>query len=559
MQKKTLIKKVLQFSREAVHSNQTKLEGIRDVNTNDLLDLDGFQTRRLKLNFADNNAIVKQNQKPLLKNIHSTKLNLNNNPVLKTIKLPKIASQLDVFSNRFSSSETRHYNVVANRFAIKNASLTDRFFTVWSDRYDTKNTDLGLGKIATQLKKVSLCRTLDTQSQSNNLITKSSIAITERKPKVNYAPMKGLSLDLTQALFFDRDSTFKSSDRFASSRSEGTVPLSLNLAHPQQYSNLLGYRTTNAVVNPYVTLQSIRRFLHYLKNVLSVDLLKTDNIALNRRLSNSPSQGPVSSELIIVLESSLLSSLSKQYVASIKTIAKQSAPFARPQPKVASKVESNKASTTAGKDSDGRLNYQKLDVTNGANKQKNMTAYSKSGATDLLFYCLLRLLGPALALNESVVHPSGQLVKGEKTQCGNLKISLKTAKETISYLAQSRPDLATQKTDVELVGVLMISPAKSVLGTLASQIFTSNGSNHKKLSTANALGLLCSKKGIPLISLCDITSPVNFSTYPIICDTSNINSLYVVFDLLTYGLNKLARPKVEQSLFRSNARVGLRG
>lgn len=226
--------------------------------------------------------------------------------------------------------------------------------------------------------------------------------------------------------------------------------------HPDNYLNVLGHRNNKVVLNPNVTLQGIRRCLHYLKNVVEVK----NNV-----------KG--SSELIIVLESSLLNSLSLQYKS-----------------------------------------LNKKENLNKSLDKKNSQTKGFCGSTDLLAYSLLRL---------------------QKTHLSKLKITLKSAKETLSYLSEMNKNSNKHK----LCGVLMINPAKSLLGNLADNIFNQTSKKTKKVSTGNAIGSLCATKGIPLISLCDVVSSLQFCTYPIICDTRNINNIYVVFDLLTYGLNQI--------------------
>ena len=127
------------------------------------------------------------------------------------------------------------------------------------------------------------------------------------------------------------------------------------------------------------------------------------------------------------------------------------------------------------------------------------------------------------------------------------KITIKTTKETISYLAK-QPVLSSTVERGEFnkgltlkpCAVLMINPARSTLGSLADTIFMPALGGSKKLSAGNAIGALCGKKGIPLISLCDISSSNTYYTYPIHCDTRDIRNVYLVLDLLTYGLNRLA-------------------
>jgi len=227
----------------------------------------------------------------------------------------------------------------------------------------------------------------------------------------------------------------------------------IQAVHPNNYLSVLGYRNNKVILNPNVTLQGIRKCLHYLKNVIETKSLHT----------TSPS------ELIIVLESSLLNSLSLQYKSSNN---KESV---KPKKKVQNQIK------------------------------------GVCGSTDLLAYSLLRL---------------------QKAHLNKLKITLKSAKETLSYLSSLNKNTNKEK----LCGVLMINPAKSLLGNLADSIFNQQS---KKMSTGNAIGSLCATKGIPLISLCDIVSPLQFCTYPIMCDTRNIKSIYTIFDLLTYGLNQI--------------------
>jgi len=147
----------------------------------------------------------------------------------------------------------------------------------------------------------------------------------------------------------------------------------------------------------------------------------------------------------------------------------------------------------------------------------------------------------------------------------SLVILPKTTKEAISYLTSrasipmeslslqkgvKKGDFHTRKnlsltspgTNPEnLCGVLMINPAKSKLSDLANLVFT-KGKKGKGMSSAQsglgAIGSLCAKKGIPLISLCDISSPLTYCTYPIICNTRNLSEVYFVLDLLSYGLNQ---------------------
>jgi hypothetical protein len=91
-----------------------------------------------------------------------------------------------------------------------------------------------------------------------------------------------------------------------------------------------------------------------------------------------------------------------------------------------------------------------------------------------------------------------------------------------------------------LCGVLMINPAKSKLSELANLVFAKNGKNMSSAqSSLGAIGRLCAKKGIPLISLCDLSSPLTYCTYPIICNTRNLSEVYLVLDLLSYGLNQI--------------------
>lgn len=123
---------------------------------------------------------------------------------------------------------------------------------------------------------------------------------------------------------------------------------------------------------------------------------------------------------------------------------------------------------------------------------------------------------------------------GEQPALANLQITLKTTKDVISYLS------AEEKGATRPCGVIMINPAKSALCTLADRIFGSaRASNDRNRYATNSLGYLCAKKGIPLISLCDIASSVTYATYPILCDTRDIKSFYLVLDILSYGINQL--------------------
>lgn len=200
-----------------------------------------------------------------------------------------------------------------------------------------------------------------------------------------------------------------------------------NKVHPHHYSEILGYRNQQVIVNPNVTFQGVRRVLHFLKGVLHA------------------TRNQESAELIIVADSSML--------------------------------------------------------------LRNSQEKGQLSSTALIAYSLARL-----------------------QEFSGIKISVKTTKETISSLATS--------TDNSIVSVMMISPAKSLLSTLADNLLKKD----KKTSAGNAVGTLCAKKGIPLIGLCDISSPVNYYTYPIVCDTRNVKSIYFVFDLLTYGLNQMLVP-----------------
>lgn len=241
----------------------------------------------------------------------------------------------------------------------------------------------------------------------------------------------------------------------------------INKVHPHNYNNILGYRKKNdsgdLIVNPNITIQGIRRVLHFLKTLINIKKGSSGNTSRKSNLNSVHTASSMSIktepfELIVVIES------------ATKTRSQQLAIGGE------SKVD------------------------------------SKPSSTDLLIYNILRL----------------------KT-FATLKITVKTAKETISYLAQ--PGGVNQSKN--LCGVLMLNPAKSVLGTLADNLFNQTNKKNRKLSINKAIGVLCSKNGIPLISLCDISSALNFYTYPIICNTRNIDSIYYVFDLLTYGINQL--------------------
>jgi len=240
-------------------------------------------------------------------------------------------------------------------------------------------------------------------------------------------PQKGLKKEvIKQAL--SSEVTEKASDTWVR-----------NKVHPHHYSNILGYRKKNVVVNPNVTLQGIRRVLHYLKTIIQVTSSKV----------NAFKETPA--ELIILVES------------SVRTDAVK---------------ENTQASSAA-----------------------------------LIAYSLLRL-----------------------QDFNKLKITTKTAKETISYLASASSKSTIKK---NICGILILNPAKSILGNLADTLFNQTNKKDKKISAGNAIGALCAKKGIPLISLCDIASPINLYTYPIVCDTRDVKSIYLVLDLLTYGLNRL--------------------
>lgn len=228
----------------------------------------------------------------------------------------------------------------------------------------------------------------------------------------------------------------------------------LNKVHPHHYSNILGYRKKSVVVNPNITLQGVRRVLHYLKTIIKVTSF-SESIDFNKVEGvDSLSQRQVA-ELIVVVESSMLS-----------------------------------------------------DTTN---------ENAQASAAALISHSLLRL-----------------------QEFSKLKVTVKTAKETISYLASSEVKTSLKGAfEVTVCGVLILNPAKSVLGSLADTLFNQTNKKDKKMSAGNAIGSLCAKKGIPLISLCDVSSPVSLCTYPIVCDTRNLKSVYLVLDLLTYGLNRL--------------------
>jgi len=149
----------------------------------------------------------------------------------------------------------------------------------------------------------------------------------------------------------------------------------------------------------------------------------------------------------------------------------------------------------------------------------------------------------------------------------NLVIVPKTMKEAIRYLTSKatiplfnsfpQPKFSPSETTYKksgklnltrvgtnpenLCGVLMINPAKSKLAELANLVFSKNKSGKGKQSSDSSLGAigsLCAKKGIPLISLCDVSSPLTYCTYPITCNTRNLSEVYLVLDLLSYGLNQ---------------------
>lgn len=258
--------------------------------------------------------------------------------------------------------------------------------------------------------------------------------------------LKGKSNKNTQKKYSSEDNIKRETKPSDMSLVKTSYNWVLNKVHPHHYSNILGYRYKNTIINPSITLHGVRRVLHFLKNVIQV---KNAGAELNAHahaeghalLKSEKPKGTL--DLIVVIESSVLNvgSQDKAQVSSASLVA----------------------------------------------------------------YSLLRL-----------------------QQFSGLKILPKTTKETIRYL--------TTGETTNLCGVLMLNPAKSVLGSLADTLFNKK---NKKLSAGNAIGTLCSKKGIPLISLCDISSPLTLCTYPIICDTRDIKSIYYVFDLLTYGLNQL--------------------
>jgi hypothetical protein len=271
-----------------------------------------------------------------------------------------------------------------------------------------------------------------------------------------------------------------------------------DFVHPHNYASILGYRKKALVVNPSVSLHGIRRVLHYLKTVTHLS-----STQVNTGVSS------LSAELIVVIDGSQRTSHSKP---SLK------------QPK----AELNSKPEVMLKGKTTRLSKSKKGVLSAASLlDYSLSAFSAGG--------LYKLPG--------------------------LIIVFKTHKETLSYLAQKPASFnrrvttafenpqtkvklngAINHSTLPVCGVLMLNPAKSILSSFADSL--SGNLNKKRKGTAmtsagNAIGRLCSKKGIPLISLCDVASPINFCTYPIFCDTRNVKSIYYVLDLLVYGLNQL--------------------
>lgn len=391
-------------------------------------------------------------------------------------------------SNKLNSIESNKVDTVLTGFSLE-SKFNERLLTKQLETFSYADKLVGVDcKFPSETKPIETTQQTKAVQVGSFKDLKSVFSINSDLTQIDLRSFLNNSLAVSARADrpLSKDKSFvKPSNVSTHSFAEPKVEKLIDTVNPQNYLSVLGYRNSKILLNPNVTFQGVRRFLLYLKKV----------IQLRCEANNLTAQAPL--ELIVVLESVLLNSLSSQYLSSA---------VANPE----GVLRSCDLKTTG-------LNFVQANISKSfsSNLLKGV-----SGSTDLLLYSLLRLQ-----------HEHSKSLR--KT----LKITLRTPKETISYLSS----LNKNKQDGgKLCGVLMLNPTKSLLSTLADRIFNQVSNSTKSRRNTNfAVGFLCAKKGIPLISLCDVASPINFCTYPIFCDTRNIKSIYSVIDLITYGLNQL--------------------
>ncbi len=250
--------------------------------------------------------------------------------------------------------------------------------------------------------------------------------------------------------------------------------------HPHNYDSLIGYRKGVPIVNNQKTLEGVRRVLNYLTKVINtpdLDLTKENKSKM---------------ELLVILDN----------VPNLDT-------------------------------AEGQNNYLSLlTITIARIKPLQNLVIVPKTMKEAIRYLTSRATIPMTSSN----HDKVSLNMENRNQ----------GQTSVDSLGHTRKKLNLTRVGTNpenLCGVLMINPAKSKLSDLANLVFSKNSSGKGVSSTQSSLGAigsLCAKKGIPLISLCDVSSPLTYSTYPIICNTRNLSEVYLVLDLLSYGLNKAA-------------------
>jgi len=326
--------------------------------------------------------------------------------------------------------------------------------------------------------------------ETDKLYSKDIKALQELRPKVERKLKQSIPRSFQTAGSVHEGSSVAKTLSLSSASRENLGCLGV---HPHNYDSLIGYRKGVPIVNNQKTLQGVRRVLNYLTQVINAKST-SDGVSKTSYAATAIQKDEVAKmELLVILDN----------VPNLDT-------------------------------AEGQNNYLSLLTLTIARIKalQNLVILPKT-MKEAIRYLTSR---PTIPMHHESLSPASNRIGGGET----------SSRKNYGDFSKKKLKLTRVGTNAEnLCGVLMINPAKSKLSELANLVFAKDSSGAKKngksaQSGLGAIGSLCAKKGIPLISLCDVSSPLTYCTYPIICNTRNLSEVYLVLDLLSYGLNHAA-------------------